>query len=291
MELRHLRYFVAVAEELHFRRAAERLHMSQPPLSQQIRALEADVGAQLLVRSRRRVELTEAGKVFLREARAVLEAADRASDLARRVSRGEVGRLAVGFVGSAMYSAVPEILRRFRGEHPDVELHLREVPTGLQLEALESGELDVGFIRPPVPGQDLRVETIQTEKVVVALPASHPLARRKRLRLEALGHEALVLLARREAPGLHETLAVAMAGVGGSTWVVQEVAEMQTAIGLVAAGLGISLVPASVASLDRDGVVYRPISGPAPTVELALAWRLGDQAPALERFLAVARRQ
>jgi DNA-binding transcriptional LysR family regulator len=202
-----------------------------------------------------------------------------------------VGRLSVGFVGSAMYGSAPGILGAFRAAHPEVGLQLREVPSGAQLEALRDGHLDVGFLRVahrPGATEGLEVQTIQRESVVVALPASHGLSRRRRLRLADLRSEAFVLLSRREAPGLHESLAAAMAEIGGAP-VVQEVAEMQTVIGLVAAGVGISLVPESVGALHRPGVTYRPLVAGAATVELVLAWRAGDRSPVLERFLATAR--
>src|SRR5690348_12762130 len=160
MELRHLRYFIAVAEELHFRRAAERLHMSQPPLSQQIRQLEEEVGAQLLTRNQRKVELTAAGAAFLVRAREILDAVEDAARHARRVQRGEVGRLAVGFVGSAMYTFVPELLQSFREQFPDVTLRLQELGTTEQLRQLDDGRLDVGFIRAPRTHPDLRIETL-----------------------------------------------------------------------------------------------------------------------------------
>src|SRR5579862_1952635 len=273
MELRHLRYFVAVAEELHFHRAATRLHISQPPLSQQIRALERELGVTLLARNRRRVALTAAGTGFLEDARAILESVDRAAERARGIARGSLGTLSIGFVGSAMFSpTLPGILREFRTAHPDVELVLRELPTSAQLTALAAGELDIGVIRGPVElaeldGQ-LELMTIQRERLVAAVPADHPLAAHRRLRGEDLRGEAFVILARREAPGLYAGLATAMGDSGGLPEDVLEVAEMQTIISLVAGGFGVSLVPASVGQVDRSGVAFRPFAGPSPTIEL-----------------------
>jgi DNA-binding transcriptional LysR family regulator len=288
MELRQLRYFVAVAEELHFRRAAERLHMSQPPLSQAIRALEAEVGAELLVRNRRRVDLTPAGAAFLEEARAVLAAADAAADLARRTARGEAGRLSVGFVGSAMYGRLPEVLRVFRAGHPGVDLRLRELTTPDQLEALRRGRIDVGVLRLAHEVEDIEVQTLMRERVMVALPSTHPLASSEKLHLSALVDEPLVLLSRREAPGLRDSIALAVAEAGGAGHVVQEVAEMQTVIGLVAAGLGVSFVPESVAAAGRHDVTFRELEGDAPSVELALAWPRGEASALVQAFLKTA---
>jgi len=284
MELRHLRYFVAVAEELHFRRAAERLHMSQPPLSQQIRRLEEEVGATLLVRNQRRVELTAAGTAYLTRAREILLAVEDAAREARRVQRGEVGRLAVGFVGSALYSVVPELLRAFRERHPEVALRLHELGTTEQLRRLEDGRLDLGFIRAPGARPGLSIETVLREPVVAALPDVHPLARRGEVRVAQLAGEPLVLMTRAGAPGLRAALAPVTDGLGEDA-IVQEVAEMQTLIGLVAAGVGVSLVPESVRALARAGVVYRPLDGEAPTVALSAAWRTGDDSPVLAAFL------
>jgi DNA-binding transcriptional LysR family regulator len=289
VELRHLRYFVAVAEELHFRRAAERLHISQPPLSQQIRQLEAEVGATLLHRNQRKVELTAAGNAFLVRARAILDAVEDAALEARRVQRGEIGRLAVGFVGSAMYSFVPELLRAFRESSPDITLRLHELGTTEQLHQLEDGRLDVGFVRIVRPRPGLMFEFVQEEEVVVALPEAHPLARQERVRLAELEGEGLVLLTRAGSPGLRSSLAPAIQELGGEEQIVQEVAEMQTVIGLVAAGVGISLVPASVNALERAGVTYRPLEGDAPVVRLAMAWRADDDSPVLAAFLEGAR--
>jgi DNA-binding transcriptional LysR family regulator len=289
MELRHLRYFVAVAEELHFRRAAERLHISQPPLSQQIRQLEAELGVQLLERSRRRVELTAAGEAFYARAREILDAVDDAARLARRVQRGEVGRLSVGFVGSAMYSLLPEVLHAFREERGDVGLRLRELTTAAQLDQLESGRIDVGFVRPQSPPRGgVATETVMREQIVVALPESHRLAGRDRLALAELAGEPLVLLTRAGSPGVREVLEAATARFGGEGQLVQEAAEVQTVIGLVAGGVGFSLVPDSVRSLTRRGVVYREVVD-APSIELALVWRAEDRSPVLAAFREVVR--
>src|SRR3954463_10199 len=211
MELRHLRYFVAVAEELHFRRAAERLHMSQPPLSQQIRQLEEEVGAQLLLRNQHRVELTASGAAFLERAREILDAVESAARQARRVQRGEVGRLAVGFVGSAMYSFVPELLRAYRDQAPGITLRLRELGTTEQLRQLDDCRLDVGFLRTPGRWPGLSFETVLEEQVVVAMPDVHPLAQRPIVRLQDLTGESLVLLTPAGSPGLRAALATSIA--------------------------------------------------------------------------------
>ena len=289
MELRHLRYFVAVAEELHFRRAAERLHMSQPPLSQQIRQLEEEVGAKLLLRNQRKVELTAAGASFLVSAREILAAVEGAARQARRVQRGEVGRLAVGFVGSAMYSFVPELLRAFRVQAPDIALRLHEMGTTEQLRQLDDGRLDVGFLRTPGRWPGIAFETVLEEPVVVALPDVHPLAKRSLLRLTDIEGEDLVLLTPAGSPGLRAALSGAITELGGDDRIAQEVAEMQTVIGLVAAGVGISLVPESVRALDRPGVAYRPLEGGAPALKLEMAWRAADGSPVLAAFLEKAR--
>jgi DNA-binding transcriptional LysR family regulator len=293
MELRHLRYFVAVAEELHFHRAAERLHISQPPLSQQIRALERELGVALFERNRRRVELTPAGSAFLEDARAILEATDRAADNARRVAAGELGALRVGFVGSATFSpTLPALLREFRDRYPDVDLRLRELQTTEQLAALAAGRIDIGVIRGPLTSSELAADleqlVILREQLVVAVPDSHPLAPKSKLRAADLRGETFVILRRREAPGLFASLATVMRGAGGMPTDVLEVAEMQTILGLVASGFGVSLVPASVAEAERAGISFRPLADPSPEIELALAWRSDTRSAVRDAFLRVA---
>ena len=288
MELRQLRYFVAVAEELHFRRAAERLHISQPPLSQQIRALEDELGFALLERTRRRVQLTPAGEAFLRDARAILSELEGAVTTARRIDAGQTGRLRVGFVGSALLSIVPGTVERFRSSRPGIAIELRERSTFDQLRAVSAGVIDVGLVRPPIEGEaDLRAETVLRERTVAALPAAHPLAALARVPLRRLGAEPLVLFPRAQAPGFHDLLIGALADRGAGPRVIQYAPEMLTIIGLVAAGTGVSLVPGSVSRLALDGVAYRPVSG-APRSELVAITRAADDSSLVRAFVAEA---
>jgi DNA-binding transcriptional LysR family regulator len=289
LEIRQLRYFIAVAEELHFRRAAARLHISQPPLSQQIARLEGELGVRLLNRTRRRVELTAAGEAFLRDARAMLEELDVAVSTVRRIDAGQAGVLRVNFVGSALLSIVPGIVTRFRRRRPAVELELRERSTLEQLRALASGIVDVGLVRPPIdPDEALWTEVVMRERTVAAIPVGHPLARLQRVSLRRLAAEPLVLFPREQAPGFHDLLTGRLAATGTSPRVVQYAPEMLTIIGLVAAGIGVSPVPASVAGLGLEGVTYRPLVG-APATELLAVTRAGDDSPLVGAFVSEAR--
>jgi len=288
MELRQLRYFVAVAEELHFRRAAERLHISQPPLSQQIRALEDELGFALLIRTRRRVQLTPAGEAFLRDARALLGELEGAVATARRIDAGQTGRLRIGFVGSALLSIVPGTVERFRASRPGVAIELRERSTVDQLRAVSAGIVDVGLVRPPIDDDGgLRAETVLRERTVAALPVGHPLASLGRVSLRRLAAEPLVLFPRDQAPGFHDLLIGALADTGAGPRVIQYAPEMLTIIGLVAAGTGVSLVPASVGRLALDGVAYRPVTG-APRSELVAITRADDDSALVRAFVAEA---
>ncbi len=287
MELRQLRYFVAVSEELHFRRAAERLHMSQPPLSHQIRLLEDELGCELLARTRRRVEMTPAGEAFLRDARAVLADLDRAAHNARRIHEGQTGTLRVSFAGSALLSLVPRVVQRLSATHPAIDIELHERSTSDQIRALAAGATDLGLAPLPVGDADIEIEVLVREPTVAAVPASHPLTRARELTLGLLAEYPFVLFPREQAPGYHDLLMTSVTSAGTPPRVIQQASETQTIIGLVAAGVGVSLVPASVQQLALDGVAYRPGSG-APDTELAALTRRGDRTGLIAAFLEAA---
>lgn len=288
LELRHLRYFSALAETLHFRRAAERLSIAQPALSQQIQQLEREVGVRLVERTQRRVALTEAGNVFLEHARATLTEAAEAVRLARLAGRGEVGHLGVGAVTSALYGIFPEVVRVFRERHPQVHLTLHELPGNEQTRALRAGRLQVSFLRPPVDETDIELRTISREPWVAALPTAHRFARRTRVSLKSLKEEPFVAFPRDLAPVLYDQLISMCQRAGFSPHVVQE-AQMQTIISLVAAGIGVALVPETLQNLSRKGLVYKRLAGVTPKLELAVAWRREDKSPLLAGFLQVVR--
>lgn len=285
MELRHLRYFTAVAEELHFGRAAAKLHMAQPPLSQQIKQLEEELGFQLFHRTKRSVTLTAAGERFLGETRLMFTRLDQAIAQGRRTSRGELGELTIGFVGSASYSVLPPILQQFRQRFPAVELTLRELTTNVQLEALRENRIDIGLVRPPIQGEGIAQQPVLQESLVVAVSEAHPFAQEDALAIAALAQESFLLFPRVLAPGLYDQI-IALCQQGGfSPKVVQEAIQMQTIVGLVAAEIGIALVPASLQNLQRVGVVYRPLVEETPQVEIALVWRQDDPSPTVQQFL------
>jgi DNA-binding transcriptional LysR family regulator len=289
MELRHLRYFVAVAEELHFGRAAARLGIAQPPLSQQIRQLEGELDVQLFARGGRRVDLTAAGRVYLAEAREILQRVARAGVAARRAARGETGTLAVGVVPSATYGLMPRVFRTFRERNPDVALSVAVMVTGTQVEAIRAGTLQLGFARPPFGDETLVAETVYEEPVTVVLPTGHPLAARRSLPLAALAAEPFVLFPRDLRPGWYDFVLGACRDAGFQPVVAEEAPELATAMALVAAGIGVTLVPASVKDLRRSGVEYRELAPPAPRTRLLALRRAGEPAPVVGRFLAVVR--
>lgn len=284
MELRHLRSFAALAEERHFGRAAVRLHIAQPALSQQIKQLERELGADLFVRTTRRVELTEAGRRFADHARTVLADVDRArADLAL-LGAGRAGRVSVGFIGTATYDVLPRVARTVRRELPDVELELRgELLSPALADGLRDRTYDLALLRPdPLNHADLDLRHLRSERLVAVLPSAHPLAGRRRIPLSALAGEAFVIHPSGHRSSMHERVLEACAAAGFSPASVLEVGETATLVVFVAAGLGVALVPEPVRSLGLDGVAYVALTGP-PTVDLALATRAGDESPAVRR--------
>lgn len=288
MELRHLRYFVAVAEELSFRRAAERLFMAQPPLSQQIRQLETEIGTPLFDRTAKRVTLTPAGQAFLEDAKAVLARVDSAVARAARIGRGDEGRLRVGFASSTAFDVLPIVVRRFRERYPEVTLELTELLGQEQAEALRARRIDVGLSVQPEPAEGLRIEELAWVPVVVALPATHPLASRRGVALTELAHEPFVRFPRSSTTGFARFVAELFQEAGIAPPLVQATEELQTALGLVAAGLGFTVVPGSVRRLRREGLVFRPFTS-SPKIRLGVAHREEDASPLIPRFVQVAR--
>ncbi|HEY4162745.1 MAG TPA: LysR family transcriptional regulator [Dongiaceae bacterium] len=293
MELRHLRYFLAVAEEGHVTRAAARLGLQQPPLSQQLRALEAELGVTLFRRLPRGMELTEAGKVFRSEAQSVLARLDQAVDATRHTARGEAGRLVVGFTGSAAFHPfVPAILRHFSEAAPRVQLSLEEGNSAELIEGLQHERIDAAFLRVVVgPVAGLAISLLLTEEMRVALPVGHKLASRAGgLPLKALAEERFIFYRRPTGPGLYDSIIAACRRAGFSPNVGQEAPRILSTLSLVAAGLGVTLVPESMSRVQTRGVIYRRLHGaPDLVAPLHLAIREGEPAGAVKRFVDLVR--
>lgn len=291
MEFRQLQYFLAVAEELNFSRAAKRLNMAQPPLTRQIRQLEQELGVELFYRTKRYVQLTDAGKAFLEESRRILEQVEHSVQVAQRASRGEIGRLVVAFEGSSAYDIVPRSLKTYRERFGGVELVVVGMTTGEQVQALHERQIGAGFLVPPLKGKDkeLVVEAVLQEPLVLALPENHHLAAQSRVKVRSLSNEPFVMAGRDSGCGLYDQAIAVCQRAGFSPRVMQEVNEMQVMLGFVAAGLGIALLSASVKQFPRPGVVYRELQPSTPEVALAVVWRRDDLSPVLQAFLGVVR--
>ena len=288
MELKHLKSFLAVAERLSFIRAAEHLHLSQPALSSQIQHLEDELGVKLLYRTRRIVRLTPEGEVFVEEARATLARADRAMERVRKASRGEVGHLRIAFVSSAALEIVPRIVTLARRKLPNVSLDIRNMRTSLQLQGFRENTIDIGFLRLPLQDDTLRLQVIHREPFVIVLPAAHPLARRARIKLTDLRNEPFVAYGRQWAPGFFDLIVRMCTDSGFSPNIVQETGEMYTATALVAAGVGIAILPRSIVLAQRKDIVLKPISPRIAISEIAVATRKDRDTPLLRAFLAIA---
>lgn len=287
MEIRHLRYFVAVAEELNFTRAASRLRMAQPPLSIQIKRLEEELKVQLFDRSRRAIRLTEAGRSLLPEAQRLLDQLEETAAMVQRVGSGSIGRLTIGFVPPAPDRALPQLLRAFGARAPEVELYLREMTPDVIVRALADDRIDLGFLYLPIDDPELQVLTVTSEPLVAVLPADHALAARTRIAVRELANERFILPARYGVSGLYSEVVAVCRRAGFVPAAAQkEVWLMQTIIGLVAAGLGVALEPASVQNLRRSGVVYVPLRDKSE-VALAAVWRRERASAVLSAFLDV----
>ena len=293
MELRHLRYFVAVAEELNFTRAAKRLRISQPPLSLQIRQLEKEMGTPLFRRRARGIELTSAGKLLLEEAHIILKQVERTKTDVRRSGRGETGRINLGSVGGTYFHPlIPAIIREFRTHYPDVVLFPQASSTALLVARLCCGQIDIAFVRPPLRDDEgVVIEPLVDEPAVIALPTGHPLSRSISAPLRAFANETFILYPRELNPGNYNSFIAACHKAGFSPKLGQEAPQIVSTIPLVAAGLGVSIVPVSTSRILADSVVYLPIEGDAPRALIALAHRRDDFSPVVQNFIAVARRQ
>jgi DNA-binding transcriptional LysR family regulator len=295
IEFRQLRYFVAVAEEMHFGRAAARLHMTQPPLSQTIQALEAALGTPLFYRTKRSVSLTPAGAALLPEARRLLLQTEILPDLARRAASGESGRLSLAFVSTADYSVLPPFLREFREHYPQVQIDLREATSDVQLEELAQGRIDAGLVIPPLPDKakaPLDYVPVLSEPLILAAPTGTKALRGKgAIALGSVSDMPLIIFPRRIAPAFHDAILACFHDAGLTPRIGQEAIQMQTIVGLVSAGMGIALVPQSVSNLKRPGVEYKALAGKSPLVETGLAWRRDNASPVLRAFLELLRKK
>jgi DNA-binding transcriptional LysR family regulator len=293
MELRHLRYFVAVAEERSFRRAAERLGIQQPPLSLQIRHLEREMGTSLFRRHARGVEPTDAGRLLLEEARVILNQVEQAKSGVARRGRGESGQLNVGSSGATdFHPLIPAIIREYGTEFPDVDLVPEASNTALMLARLRAGALDLAFVRPPVVERDgLVAIRLVDEDSVMVLPSRHPLAGRRAAPLSALARETLILHSRAVNPGGHDLIVAACRHAGFEPILGQSAPQIVSIVPMVAAGLGVSIVPQSMSRVAIDGAFFLPIEGGGPRAEIWLAHCRDERSPTVRKFVAVARRE
>ena len=284
MELRHLRYFVAVAEELNFRRAAERLRLAQPPLRAQIKSLEGELGVQLLERTTRSVKLTHAGRVFLTEARAVLVAATQAEQRAKRAEQGLVGTLRIGLIAPSANAWLADILRGFQQRFPGVQLSLFDLVSTEQLRRLHEGELDLGLLRPPVGFAELEYQFIEETVQALAMPAGHRFAKKGKIEWSDFHDESLVLMHPSVQHGYYDPFFSACAKAGAKPRPLQYANDIQTKMWLISAGFGIAPTTATLAEVKRPGLVFRELPPGLPLVQTVLAWRRADESPVVRAF-------
>ena len=293
MELRQLRYFIALAEDLHFGKAAARLGIAQPGLTQQIKALEKEFGTRLFLRTKRSVALTPAGAVVLEEARQVLFHADHACAVALQAGRGELGVLEVGFVGTAIFTGIiAAAIHAFRDQRPQVDIRLNEIGIRQQLRLLDENKLDIGFVRPPVlqPPPGIVVEPISSEKILLAIHEAHPLARRERLHIRDLARELFIVPSLHPAMGFYSHSEAVWRDAGFQPRVEHRSPQLAIICSLVAAGAGVALMPESLQSLQLPNLRYRALEGVVQRSELAIVYRRNESAPAIHAFIADVKR-
>ncbi len=289
MEFRHLRYFLALADEGNFGRAAKRVHISQPPLTRQIRQLEEEFGARLFERTSKGVELTEAGRLFREEAVKILALAQQTAEKTRKAGRGQLGRLDVGIFGSAVLNVIPRLILEFRRRYPEVEVHLHTMRRPEQIEALQEGRLTVGFVRVFPDAPDMAVETVLKERLMVAINRDNELSRHREIAVRAFADQPLILFPSAPRPSLGDHVVALCHGEGFPPRIAQEVEDVVTSIALVSCGFGICVVPECATRLRLPRVVYRPLKGSGQIIELGCAYRPGDRSPILKSFLEVVR--
>ncbi|WP_002147477.1 LysR substrate-binding domain-containing protein [Bacillus cereus] len=287
MDIRKMRYFITVAEELNFSRAAERLMMAQPPLSQEIRKLEEELGVQLFHRTKRMVELTDAGKIFLEGARQTLLQVDRTIKETQLANEGKTGHLIIGFVDST--ETVIDILKTFRERYPKIQLILREMTTDQQIKALYEKQIHIGFIRSKQNNEILASEVCSEECLKLVLHQDHPLVSLPKISMKSLVDEPFILFPRHFGTNFYDLIISYFWEHGVSLNIVQEAIQMQTIVNLVAAGMGISVVPSSVESYKKSGVIYKEIQENTPKINLYVGWRQDEKSVVLENFLTVVR--
>lgn len=290
MDVRHLRYFVAVAEELHFSRAARRLNISQPPLSQQIKELEQEIGVALFRRTRRRVELTSAGRALLARAQRMIDDLAELPEAARRAERGEVGQISVGFIHTAGYSLLPAVIRAFRDAYPAVEVTLEQLGSLFQTAELERGRIDIGFTWSSAVKDHMDSLRIVQERFVVALPRDHRLTNRKTLDLAEFAGETFVSFPQDRSPALHDAIVQLCTSAGFVPRVRHEADSVHTVLGLVAAGCGVGIVPSSAAEISTREIAFCRLKQKKPLAEISIQWRKGEPSPVVARFVATARK-
>jgi DNA-binding transcriptional LysR family regulator len=287
MELRQLNYFVTVAEELHFGKAADRLQITQPALSKQIASMEQALGLQLLARTKRTVQLTPAGQVFFEQAQQLLNQAEAAIQLTQRTDRGDVGQLVIGFTATAVHTVMPQVVCDFRQEYPNVEISIIELATEAQVAALNQGKLDLAFLHPPIDARGIELHPILTEEFVAVLPQQHPLLDYDRIPLAAFATEPLIIHPRNEGPTLYDGFVQVCQAAGFQPRIVKESISLQTRVCWVAIGIGITFVSSQLQFLVGRNVVCRPLETCPIQLKLAAAWRQNAANPTLRAFIKV----